>query len=261
LHIGSGFYSLPENAFRHLKDERNNMKFNPNEHIIFETIAGSHLYGTNIEGSDFDKRGVCVPPYRILFNPFQKFDQLEETVYEDRVIYSLAKFFDLATQNNPNIIELLFAPKGSWIQGSWQWELLVENRNLFLSRNAAKTFGGYARAQMHKLKNGRQEGSKRFELVQQYGYDTKSAMHLVRLVIEGTELLNKGTITLPCPNAAQLLKIRNGGFSYKNILLIAEDFFSVCDELAANGPLPDKAEYDRLADLYLEIVAGTNGRI
>jgi hypothetical protein len=110
------------------------MKFNPNMYTIFETITGSRLYGTNVEGSDYDKRGVCIPPYEVLLNPFQKFEQLEETVIEDRVIYSLAKFVDLATQNNPNILELLFAPKGFWIKGSWQWEMIVEKRDLFLSR-------------------------------------------------------------------------------------------------------------------------------
>lgn len=28
---------------------------------IFLTVAGSHLYGTNIESSDYDFKGACVP--------------------------------------------------------------------------------------------------------------------------------------------------------------------------------------------------------
>ena len=33
------------------------------ENTILFILGGSHLYGTNIEGSDLDFRGVAIPPH------------------------------------------------------------------------------------------------------------------------------------------------------------------------------------------------------
>lgn len=124
--------------------------FNPEEHIIFECISGSRLYGTSIESSDTDYRGVCKVPIKDVVSPFDHFEQMEYA--GDRVIYGLGKFFQLCSQCNPNIVELLFAPP---IKSSPEWELICENRDAFISKSAKHTFLGYAVAQIGKLKNHR----------------------------------------------------------------------------------------------------------
>ena len=44
------------------------------EHTVYLVTAGSHSYGTNIETSDVDVRGVCIPP-KPYFLGFDRFDQ------------------------------------------------------------------------------------------------------------------------------------------------------------------------------------------
>lgn len=120
--------------------------------IIFETYAGSILYGTNDENSDIDIRGVCIRPVSEILNPFQNFEQ-QEFPGEDKVIYDLRKFFQLASDCNPNIVELLFS--NYKIKSSKQWELIKENRHLFLSQKVRFTFAGYAHQQLERIKRHR----------------------------------------------------------------------------------------------------------
>lgn len=71
--------------------------------ILFLTLSGSHAYGTNVEGSDIDIRGVAGSPEILGFNRFeQAIDNRTDTV-----IYAVNKFVGLLAQGNPNIIELL----------------------------------------------------------------------------------------------------------------------------------------------------------
>ena len=76
------------------------------DNILFLTVAGSHAYGTNVETSDLDIRGVVLE---------RETDTLGLTDFEqyvdaktDTVIYTLKKFLKLVKECNPNIIEMLF---------------------------------------------------------------------------------------------------------------------------------------------------------
>ena len=85
------------------------MNFDVEKTRIFECVTGSRLYGTYTPESDYDYRGVCIPPMEILLHPFMNFDQKDSGFEEeDRAIYSLPKFFKICADSNPNIIELLF---------------------------------------------------------------------------------------------------------------------------------------------------------
>lgn len=67
--------------------------------------------------------------------------------------YGLQKFFTLLTANNPNIIELMgISPEDLTINSEIYRELKA-NIQLFLSKKIANTFGGYASAQLSRIKN------------------------------------------------------------------------------------------------------------
>lgn len=119
-------------------------------HVIYETLAGSRLYGTHRPDSDYDWRGVAIPPFNVFFGS-QNFDQLEEKAI-DRVIYGLSKFATLAADANPNIVELLFAPREFWKKSTPTWERIIQNRNLFISTKCKHTFLGYAFSQLKRIK-------------------------------------------------------------------------------------------------------------
>lgn len=117
--------------------------------LIFETLAGSRLYGTANEFSDEDFRGVFIHPVRQLLYPFGTYD--EHVVLndeEDVTYYSLRKFMKLAQDGNPNVIELLFADN-RWPDR--RWDILYREKDLFLSKRARGTFLGYANQQMGRI--------------------------------------------------------------------------------------------------------------
>lgn len=119
--------------------------------ILFLTVGGSYAYGTNVEDSDIDIRGVAMNSIEDILGgtTFEQF-QNEET---DTVIYSVNKFIKLVTDCNPNVIELLFCEPEQYIWVSPLGQLLLDNKHLFLSQKAYYTFGGYARAQLNRLEN------------------------------------------------------------------------------------------------------------
>lgn len=58
----------------------------------------------------------------------------------------------------------------------------------------------------------------RFELEEKFSFDTKHGMHLVRLYLSCIEMLKTHTITVKRPDAEFLLSIRNGAWSYDELI-------------------------------------------
>jgi len=131
------------------------MNFDVEQCTIFKTLAGSRVYGTYDEESDYDYRGVCIPPFKYWFGYASKFEQYAPSE-EDLVIYGFSKFLHLAAQNNPNILELLWTPEQFWMTHTGEWERLVEHRDLFLSKKCYHTHKGYAHSQLRRMRNHRE---------------------------------------------------------------------------------------------------------
>lgn len=135
------------------KEEYNFLRTNKNlkDNLIFLTLGGSHAYGTNVETSDYDVRGIA-------FNSKEEillgngFEQIEDK-NTDTVIYSFNKILKLLTNCNPNVIELLGCKKDSYIFYSDIGKELIDNAEMFLSKRAINSFGGYANAQLRRLEN------------------------------------------------------------------------------------------------------------
>ena len=119
--------------------------------LIFRAIVGSHLYGTNSPDSDIDERGVFIPSEKYFYGFLYRTEQFEDK-NNDTVYFELRKFMQLAMDNNPNIIELLFIPKNKWLQDSDEWLQIYKNKNLFISKKVKHTFSGYAHMQFNKIK-------------------------------------------------------------------------------------------------------------
>ena len=123
------------------------------DRTIFLTVHGSQAYGTNIPGSDIDVKGLCVPPTRNYFGFRKNFEQAESSDPYDMVVYSLKKFFSLAANTNPNILEILNTDPEDWIMSHPIFEKLYRKRHLFLSKKARYTFSGYAFSQLRRIKS------------------------------------------------------------------------------------------------------------
>ena len=140
------------------------------KNTVYVTLHGSRAYGLANEFSDLDIKGICIPPPEVEYNLFHRFEQAENPAFvEERLaylknpknpkiegtIYSLRKFFLLAAEVNPNIIELLYTdPKDHFIKHPIM-ERVLANRHLFVSNKARYTFAGYAMAQAKKIERHR----------------------------------------------------------------------------------------------------------
>ncbi|OOM05881.1 nucleotidyltransferase domain-containing protein [Clostridium saccharobutylicum] len=124
---------------------------NLGKNIIYLTLSGSIGYGTNLDNSDIDLRGITIERKENMYG-FQSFEQFEDTE-TDTVIYGLKKFVSLALKGNPNILELLGTKDEHIIYMNKYGEVLRKNRELFLSKRIIYTFGNYATAQLRRLQN------------------------------------------------------------------------------------------------------------
>lgn len=129
------------------------LKINPHlgTNIILLGLGGSHAYGTNVEGSDVDIRGIALNSKEEILGS-ANFEQVvnEDT---DTTIYSIRKIISLLTSCNPNTIELLGLKPEHYLYLSQIGHELLDNKKLFLSRRAKYSFGGYAFAQLRRLDN------------------------------------------------------------------------------------------------------------
>lgn len=121
------------------------------ERIMLLGLGGSHAYGTSQEGSDIDLRGVTLQMPSDLIG-MTRFEQYEDGG-TDTVIYGFNKIIRLLLECNPNTCEILGLDEDQYlIRSKWGQEL-IDNRGLFLSKRAIKSFGGYADAQLRRLQN------------------------------------------------------------------------------------------------------------
>lgn len=119
---------------------------------IFLTKYGSQAYGLNTPESDLDLRGIAIPPKSYFLGYVNQFEQAEMQGEIDFVIYDIRKFFKLAADGNPSIIEQLFVNEEDHVFRTYSMDRILLNRNLFLSQKIKHTFCGYSHSQLHRIK-------------------------------------------------------------------------------------------------------------
>jgi predicted nucleotidyltransferase len=239
------------------------------ENLHYLTIMGSEAYGVSSGDSDKDLYGFCVPPKEMIWPhlagaipgfgrqpvSFEQYQQhgikhtTDREVVYDFSIYSIVKYFNLCMENNPNMIDSLFTPQSCVIWSTPMAVMVRNNRQLFLHKGAYPKFKGYAYSQLHKMAIKQpQEGGKRAANVEEHGYDTKFAYHLVRLLNEVEQLLMTGTLDLQ-QSREMLKEIRRGGWTEEQVRVYFSDKERQLDELYVKSglrPEPDEAVIKQL---------------
>jgi uncharacterized protein len=344
--------------------------FSTDKHLLYKCRVGSHAYGINTPQSDEDFAGVFIPTIDYFFG-LRSFDQqVEQTGETDTTLYSLRKYANLAIANNPNVLELIFVDDSDVIYEHAEWAHLKWIRDKFLSQRCAKTYVGYASAQLHRIRSHRkwisqelkamevllplvhkgritrewiawrfganmltrleqavgqinsnvnsgansgtvackmddylytlegtglacpdpddskywkahptkgliyqehlykedkkkrdqyvtwmaERNNDRHESEIKFGYDTKHAAHLVRLLRTGYEVLTEGRLLVKRPDAAKLLSIRQGNWTYEELCDYADLMIDNVKSLKPNQfAVPETPDYDLINSTIVEI--------
>jgi hypothetical protein len=247
------------------------------EGMILRVQVGSGVHGTAVSGQDDrDEMGLCLEPPQFVtglaqvpngiqgLGPSVRFEQYERHTAWDRaggvanrseagdldvIIYSARKWARLALAGNPTVLLVLFVPDEEVVFRNDVGAELAANAHRFVSRLAAVRFLGYLRAQKAAMTGLAGAHTNRPELVAVHGYDTKYAMHALRLGLQGIEFLSTGRITLPVPqpHLGYLRSIRRGEAALGDALdaiTRAETKLAQLKETAAVPDQPDRGWVD-----------------
>ena len=99
-----------------------------------------------------------------------------------------------------------------------------------------------------------QQNPLRAELEHRYGYDTKHAMHLLRLMHTGLEVLQYGELRVRRPDAAELLAVRAGQLSFEQLTARANELQAQMRAAALSSKLPDDVDYAFVDGLALQVI-------
>lgn len=176
---------------------------NEPNNLILRSIAGSHLYGLNTAASDMDIRGIYMDRMEDMLDIAGRQNQEMADDTQDEKYYSLGKFLKLASECNPNIIELLWLPDDAILKKSPVYDELVSHRDWFLSKRARHTFSGYAYAQIQRAKGLNKKGNSVSKYVNDDG--VLAARMLLSQPADGT------TMAMPSDINRQVLERAYGG--------------------------------------------------
>jgi len=129
------------------------------ENMMFLFVRGSNAYGTNNAQSDEDIGGICLPTRNVILG-VEKFEQDDQWFDEngeklDTSIYNFNKAIDLFCENNPNMLDFLYAPERCIKFETDEWNNIREIRDEFMCIKSKWTYQGYAISQLNRIKTHR----------------------------------------------------------------------------------------------------------
>lgn len=230
---------------------------------MLRALVGSTVHGLSNPGTDDrDEMGVCVEPREYVLG----LREFEHFVYRtqpeghpsgpgdlDLTIYGLRKWCWLAMRGSPTVLLLLFARGDALLLSTCIGDDLQRLAPAFVSRRTGEGFLGYLNSQRQAFANKRPRTRERSSA---HGYDTKYAMHALRIAHQGHELLATGAISLPVaePHRTRLMEVRCGVPTESQILAMLNDAETALRRALEHTSLPDRADQpaiDRfLVDAY-----------
>ena len=127
--------------------------------LSYEYIRGSQLYNTalpsvnGVEQSDTDYGGVYILPNEYLIGLSENYIPQVSDDRHDTTYYELGRWVELLMKANPNALESLFVPNDKIVgEVHPAIQLIIDNRDLFVTQECFKSLTGYAVSQIKKCK-------------------------------------------------------------------------------------------------------------
>ena len=207
--------------------------------VILEGITGSKAYGLDTPESDTDIKGVILYPTEKILS-LSKGKETVNRTDPDIEHHEVEKFIRLASKCNPSILELLFLENYRILTD--EGKLLVSIRNAFLNKTIYNSYGGYAVQQAKRLYKKAQQGAK-------HTRHDKHARHCFRLLFQGKELLETGSLTVRLKNPQIFFDI--GQMPIDEMIDLFEIKLRELNDTKTD--LPEKPDYDLINKTLLSI--------
>lgn len=233
---------------------------------ILRCRVGSTVHGLSVDDTeDRDELGICVEPpeYVIGLRHFEQYVYRTQPAGTksgpgdlDLTIYGLRKFASLALKGNPSILTLFFVPSTEFSVSTAAGSVVRDCAWMFASKKAGAAFLGYMQQQRQRLQGERgQMNVKRPELVDQHGFDTKYAGHVIRLGFQGVDYMTTGRFPIPMPPEQRefILAVRTGQVPENDVLTRAGELEAELKDAIDSSPLPDLPDYKRVDELLIGV--------
>lgn len=123
------------------------------------------------------------------------------------------------------------------------WAAAKNTRNYYTAKNEWHAYQNYLK----------QRNEKRAQYELKFGFDTKHAMHLIRLMRMAHEILKDGRVLVHRPDAEELMSIREGAWSYDQCVEHALALEAELDPLYEASNLQHRPQHKKISDLYVEL--------
>lgn len=226
----------------------------------YEVITGSFSYGVSGDTSDMDVFAVCVPDAEVVFphlagyipgfgpNPYS-FEVYQKHHIEDGkkeydvCVMGIVKFFHLAADNNPNMIDALFVPERCVVHSDDIGKHMRGHRRLFLSKRCFVKMKGYAFSELKQITESAKSET---------NYNLKSAYHVVRLLNQAEQIMVEGDLDLES-SREQLKAIRRGEWRLSELKnWFYEKELALTSIHATNDTVPLRVDYGKLRSVLME---------
>ena len=227
------------------------------EDSVLRGLVGSTVHGLSNPGTDDrDEMGICIEPpeYVVGLRRFEHCVARTQPEGEssgpgdvDLTVYGLRKFARLASKGSPTVLLLFFVRGDDLLHRTRLGDEIQALAPAFLSKKTGRAFLGYLDGQARSLRGDRHATRTR-ELSPDHGYDTKYAMHALRIGHQGLELLGTGGISLPVaePTRSRLREVRAGTVPLDEVLAEIDDLVARLTEATEASELPEEPDHARI---------------
>jgi predicted nucleotidyltransferase len=211
------------------------------DRVIFRCVIGSRAYGLEDESSDTDRRGIYLPPADLHWSLYGVPEQLENDETQE-VYWELQKFIALALKANPNVLECLYSPIVETTTPLGDELLAI--REAFLSKLVFQTYSGYVASQFKKMQTDiRNQGRVKW----------KHVMHLIRLLLSGTHVLNEGFIAVDVgDHRERLLTIKRGEMPFDDADRWRKELQVNFESAFKQTKLSDRPDYEQANSFLID---------